>query len=238
MRIRQRWPWLIALIVAACLATLDAQTPPRAQAAPAKKKLALVGGMLLDGYEVPPIHHAAILIEDNKIVEVGRAADVKIPPDATVIDTSGRTMMPGLMDLHVHLMILGHGSYDRWFPWIAEHGVERVMEISVKQLLNAGITTAVELSSPLKESISIRERINRGEIPGPRMLMSGPWITLSLGNYPPVPAFQIKVTTPEEAYAETEKLAQAGVDVIKAYPMTRAHYQKVVEAAQTSESGE
>jgi imidazolonepropionase-like amidohydrolase len=225
-----RWLGIVAIVIAGA-ATPGAQGRPSGQAAAAPKTLALVGGMLLDGYEVPPLHHAAVVIEGNRIVQVGRAADVKIPPGATIIDTSGRTMLPGLMDLHAHLMILGHGNYDRWFPWIAKHGVERVMTISAKQLLEAGVTTAVDLSAPLKESLSVRDRVNRGEIPGPRLLMSGPWITLSLGSYPPEPAFQIKVNTPEEAYAETEKLATAGVDVIKAYPMTRAHYAKVVEAA-------
>ena len=89
--------------------------------AQAPKKLALVGGMLLDGYDVPPLHHAAVLIEGNKIVEVGRAGEIAIPPDAEVIDTSGRVMLPGLIDLHVHLNILGHGDYDRWDPWIAKN---------------------------------------------------------------------------------------------------------------------
>ena len=229
---RNIFRWLAVAAIVAATTSVGAQQPrattPSNQPA---KKLALVGGMLLDGYEVPPIHHAAIVIEGNKIVDVGRAADVKIPPDATVIDTSGRTMLPGLMDLHAHLMLLGHGDYADWFPWLAKHGVERVMEISAKQFIDAGITTAVDLAGPLKESLSVRDRINRGEIPGPRMLMSGPWITLSPGNYPPVPAFQIVVKTPEDAAAEVDKLATAGVDVIKAYPMSRAHYDKVVEAA-------
>lgn len=226
--------WVISLVVVGWAVWAAGASLAAAQARGAAspgRRLALVGGMLLDGYEVPPLHHAAVLIERNRIVWVGRAADAKIPPDAVVIDTSGRTMLPGLLDLHVHLMILGHGDYDRWFPWIAKHGVERVMEVSARQLLHAGVTTAVDLSGPLKESLSVRDRIARGEIPGPRMLVSGPWITLSLGSYPPEPAFQIKVTTPEEAYLETEKLAKAGVDVIKAYPMTRQHYEKVVEAA-------
>lgn len=233
MRNLTRWLWL-AVLVAASAATLDAQTRSQSQAAAPAKKLALVGGMLLDGYEVPPIHHAAIIIEGNKIVDVGRAADVTIPPDATVIDTSGRTMMPGMMDLHAHLMLLGHGNYAQWFPWLAkENRLERVMQISAKQFIDAGVTTAVDLSAPLEESIAIRDRINRGEIPGPRMLMSGPWITLSPGNYPPDLKFQSVVKTPEEAAAEVDRLAAAGVDVIKAYPMTRAHYQKVAEAART-----
>jgi hypothetical protein len=52
--------------------------------------------------------------------------------------------------------------------------MEKVMEISAKQLLMAGITTAVDLGAPLKESLIVRDRIKKGEIPGPHMLMSGP----------------------------------------------------------------
>src|SRR4029453_2478080 len=87
---------------------------PSLVAQPAKKKLALVGGMLIDGYDVPPVHHAAILLEGNRIVHGGLGAEVACPPDAQVIDPSGRLMMPGLIDVHVHLQILGHGDYDRW----------------------------------------------------------------------------------------------------------------------------
>src|SRR5580658_2550172 len=101
------------------------------------KRIALVGGMLLDGYEVPPLHHAAVLIEGNRIVQVGPASEVKIPPDATVIDTSGRTMMPGLIELHAHLVILGAGDYPRWFKWLDDHKdkypIEKIMELSARQ---------------------------------------------------------------------------------------------------------
>ena len=197
------------------------------------KKLALVGGMLLDGYEVPPVHHAAILIEGNKIVRVGPAAEVTLPPDAEIIDTSGRVMMPGLIDTHVHLIILGHGDYDRWDPWIARnHLVERVMEISAKQLLMAGVTSAVDLGGTLKESLSVRDRIKRGDIPGPRMWMAGPWITRSLGDYSTALDDQILVDTPAQAAAAVDRLAAAGVDVIKAYvELGPAHYKAIADAA-------
>ena len=72
---------------------------------------------------------------------MGRAAEAKIPPDATVIDTSGRVMMPGMWEMHAHLDLLGHGNYGRWFPWIRENKLEeKVMEISARQFINAGIT--------------------------------------------------------------------------------------------------
>jgi imidazolonepropionase-like amidohydrolase len=197
------------------------------------KKLALVGGMLIDGYEVPPLHHAAVLIEGNRIVAVGPAAELAIPPDAEVIDTRGRVMLPGLIDLHVHLNILGHGDYDRWDPWIAEKGlVERVMEISARQLLLAGVTSAADLGGTLKESLSVRDRIERGELPGPRMSMSGPWITRDLGDYSPALESQILVDTPREAARATERLARAGVDLIKAYvELGPAHYKAIADAA-------
>jgi imidazolonepropionase-like amidohydrolase len=129
-------------------------------------------------------------------------------------------MLPGLIDLHVHLMILGHGDYGRWFPWIVQNGVERVMEISAKQLLMAGVTSAVDLAAPLKESVSIKKRIENAEFLGPRMLMSGPWVTMRLSDYPPELRFQIKVDTAEHAAEAVEQLVRDGADFIKASPAT------------------
>jgi len=210
---------------------------PRAQP---PRHLALVGGMLLDGYETPPIHHAAVLIEGNKIVQVGPAAEVKIPADATVIDTSGRTMMPGMMEMHAHLAILGHGDYGRWFPWLAEHKgqfpPERILEISAKQLLMSGITAAIDLGGPMRESLSVRDRIAHGDIPGPRMEMSGPAIAHRAG--PPGPGASLSllagtgITSPDEAAQATEDHIKQGVDVIKCQvPLSYEEYKAIVDAA-------
>jgi imidazolonepropionase-like amidohydrolase len=194
--------------------------------------------MLLTGYEqVPPVHHAAILIEDDRIVAAGPASEVDIPEGTPVIDTRGRTMLPGLIDTHVHLIVLGHGSYGTWFPWIAEHGGERmltrVMEISAKQLLMAGVTSAVDLGAPLEPSLRVRDRIDAGAIPGPRMMMSGPWIArggrsgamqLGFGG--------LSIDSSAEAGREVRRLARAGVDVIKAHArLTFEDYQAIVAAA-------
>jgi imidazolonepropionase-like amidohydrolase len=219
------WVLTLALIAAVALAQ-----PPG--------KLALVGGMLIDGYEAPPLHHAAVLVEGNKIVWVGRAADAKIPADATVIDTSGRVMMPGMVELHAHLSILGHGNYGPWFQWIDQQGREqmlsRVMAISARQLLMAGVTSAVDLGGRLKESLGVRDRVNRGEIPGPRLFMSGPWITRA-SDRPGTMNNQfggITIASSAQAAQETEKLIAAGVDVIKAHSgLTREDYRAIVETA-------
>jgi imidazolonepropionase-like amidohydrolase len=218
--------FFVALLAAA--ATVHAQAP---------RKLALVGGMLLTGYEVPPIHNAVVLVEGNKITAAGPASEIKVPPDATVIDTSGRTMLPGLIEAHAHLLVLGHGAYETWFPWINAHGgpkmLARVMEISAKQLLMAGVTSAVDLGTPLEAGLSIRDRINKGEVPGPRMMMSGPWLQRGGGTGAMQLGFGgISISSPEQAAAEVERLAKAGVDVIKAHSgLTREDYAAIVEAA-------
>lgn len=221
-----------------------AQTPAAAKSSPPPAKLALVGGMLIDGYEVPPLHHAAVLIEGNRIVWVGRAADADIPGDATRIDTRGRVMLPGLVELHAHLMLLGHGSYERWFPWVAERAgmIERVMEISAKQLLAAGVTTAVDLGAPLEPVLRVRDRVHRGEASGPRLHVSGPWIA----RFAPAPVTPTSMVwpestsfwwpqsadTPEDGAKAVDALAAAGVDVIKTYVgLSADHYRAIVEAA-------
>src|SRR4051794_9742218 len=209
-----------ALVVAAATAFAGA-----AAYAQAPRQVALVGGMLLTGYEVPPIHHAAVLIEDGRIVAAGPASEVKIPAGATVVDTSGRTMLPGLIETHGHLVVLGHGSYETWFPWISSHGgtatMTRVMEIAARQLLMAGVTTTVDLGAPLQPILAIPDRINKGQAGGSRMLVSGPWIARWAGAAASG-AMQIgfgglNIATPEEAGRETERLATAGVDLIKAH---------------------
>jgi imidazolonepropionase-like amidohydrolase len=220
----------------AALAALALTIPVRTSHGQAAKRLALVGGMLMTGYEVPPIHHAAVLIEDGRIVAAGPIGDVKIPPDAARVDTSGRTMLPGLIEAHGHLIALGHGSYDTWFPWIAAHGGDamlmRIMETAARQLLLAGVTTTVDLGAPLQPSLTIRDRINKGDIPGTRVLVSGPWISRGAGGAMQDGFGGVNITSPQEAAQQTEKLAAAGVDQIKAHAgLTFDDYKAIVEAA-------
>ena len=190
--------------------------------------MALVGGMLLDGYETPPIHHAAVVIEGDRIVAVGPASEIDIPAGAEIINTEGMTMLPGLVDLHVHLMILGHGEYAEWWP-ILDEAREEMMAISAKQLLMAGVTTAVDLGGPI-EILNVREAIDEGRLPGPRLLVSGPWIARSGGRFPLW--IQRLIASPEEAAEQADDLIDAGVDVIKTWVgMTEDDIRAVVNTA-------
>ena len=175
--------------------------------------LVLVGGRLIDGYGGTPLENAAVVVEGNKITAVGPEATISVPAGAKVIDTNGMTMMPGLMDMHVHLMILGHGDYDHWDRTYPSQFRDVIMPISAKQLLMAGVTTARDLGAPLEDIVAVKRRIERGEIPGPRMFVSGPFLQKS--NTPLTEKFRWIVNGPEDARRKVRTIVEGGADVIK-----------------------
>jgi imidazolonepropionase-like amidohydrolase len=174
---------------------------------------ALVGGTLIDGFGGTPIHNSVIIIENERIVAVGHQGNLPVPEEAEVISTEGMSVLPGLWDMHVHLMINGHADYAHWDTAYLDRLGDVIMPSSAHQLLRAGITSARDLGAPLKESIEVRDRINKGEIPGPTMYMSGPFIQHQ--PYPGTEAFRWGVSGVTDARSKVRELAEAGVDCIK-----------------------
>ena len=212
-----------------CLWWLCSPFPAHTQKALADK-LALVGGRLIDGNEGPPLENSVILVEGNRIVAVGRVGEVKIPADARVLSTEGMTVLPGLIDMHVHLFILGHGDYSTWDPTY-KNRMPEVMKISARQLLRAGVTSARDLGGPLEDSIAIRDAINRSELLGPRMFVTGPFITRELSGSTET-YFQRLIHSPEEARAAAREFLAAGVDGLKAWiGLTEDDIRALVEEA-------
>lgn len=193
---------------------------------------ALVGGTLIDGFGSTPIRNSVILIEGKKITAVGTVGELAIPVDAEVISTEGMSVLPGLWDMHVHLMINGHTDYGHWDETYTSVWGEVIMPASAHQLLMAGVTSARDLGGPLEESLDVRDRINRGEIPGPTMYMAGPFIQKQ--PYPGTEQFRWGVSGPDDARKKVKRLAEAGVDCIKLIDqdqMTEAEVQAVVDEA-------
>lgn len=176
-------------------------------------KLALVGGTLVDGTLREPIRNSVVIVDGERIVAVGSVGDLPVPADAEVVSTEGMTVMPGLWDMHVHLMINGHADYDYWDKHYLDKQRDVIMPASAEQLLMAGITSARDLGGPLEDSLAVRDAINAGKIPGPTMYMSGPFIQKK--PYPGTEAFRWGVDSPADARAKVRRLAEAGVDVIK-----------------------
>ena len=179
----------------------------------AQEKKALVGGTLINGLGSTPIQDSVILVSGGTIEEVGTVDSLAVPDGYEIISTEAMSVLPGLWDMHVHLMITGHSDYAYWDVAYADKLADEIMPASAVQLLLAGVTTARDLGAPLEESINIRERINAGEIPGPRMFMSGPFIQHRA--YPGTEAFRWGVDGVRDARQKVQRLAEAGVDVIK-----------------------
>ncbi len=177
------------------------------------QKKALVGGTLIDGFGGQPIYNSVILIDGEKITAVGHQGNLQIPEGYQVISTEGMSVMPGLWDMHVHLMINGHSNYTHWDSTYIDKFEKIIMPSSAHQLLMAGVTSARDLGAPLEASINVRNRINRGEIPGPTMYMSGPF--LQHKPYPGTEKFRWGINGTADAIAKVNKLADAGVDCIK-----------------------
>jgi len=193
---------------------------------------ALVGGTLIDGFGGVPIQNSVIIIEGEKIIKVGHQGNTSIPSDAEIISTEGMSVLPGLWDMHVHLMINGHSNYVHWDTTYLNQLADIIMPSSALQLLKAGVTSARDLGAPLDASLQVRDRINKGEIPGPTMYMSGPFIQHE--PYPGTEAFRWGVDGVADAKAKVKKLADAGVDCIKVVDqdqMTIEELQAVVTEA-------
>jgi imidazolonepropionase-like amidohydrolase len=194
---------------------------------------AIVGGRILDGYGGPPIENGVILVAGERITAVGPASAVQVPTGVQVIDANGMTVMPGLIDMHVHLQLLGHGDYKRWNDLYGKRNADLVMPIAAKQLLNAGVTSARDLGAPLDDIMNVKRRIERNEIPGPRLFVSGPFIQHAPYEEYEKP-FRWGVSGPDDARAKVQQLVTAGVDVIKLIDqdqMTDDEIRAVVQAA-------
>jgi len=174
---------------------------------------ALVGGTLIDGFGGRPLQNSIVIIEDERIKAVGQVGKLEIPNGAEVISTEGMSVMPGLWDMHVHLYINGHSNYPHWDSVYLKSSKDVIMPASAHQLLLAGVTSARDLGGPLEASISVRDRINKGEIPGPTMYMSGPFIQHE--PYPGTEAFRWGVKGVADARAKVQQLVKAGVNCIK-----------------------
>jgi len=174
---------------------------------------ALVGGRLIDGYGHRPLSNSVILIKDGIIEAVGTVETLKIPTEYQVISTEGMDVLPGLWENHAHLMINGHADYVHWDKTYIDRFEDEIMPASAVQLLLAGITSARDLGAPLKDSINIKNKIESGKIPGPRLYVSGPFIQHKA--YPGTEAFRWGVSNVNDAKKKVAKLAKAGVDIIK-----------------------
>jgi imidazolonepropionase-like amidohydrolase len=139
-------------------------------------------GMLFDGTGADPLRDAVMLIDDGRIAAVGPAAATAIPPGADVLDLRDRFVMPGLIDAHSHISIVP-GMGDQ-IGQLRQAPVPQALRATanLRRDLGAGTTTMRVMSEEHFLDLDVREAINAGVIPGPRLLCGARGITASNGH--------------------------------------------------------
>lgn len=153
---RLRAAFFIGLVVLAAGSWRDAKA----------ETLALVGGSVYASPEAAPLSGAVVVMGGGVISAIGSASKVEIPKDAHVIDCSGKTIVAGFWNSHVHF------TEAVWKD--AANAPAGPMQAHMREMLTRwGFTTVWDLGSDPRDSLALRRRVNAGEIPGPNILLTG-----------------------------------------------------------------
>lgn len=162
---------VLFVVAALCLSMAVAQTPQR---------VAVHAGHLLDVKSGKILSDQTVVIEDGKIVSTGASADAKVPSDAVKIDLPNATLLPGLIDAHTHLTMNPSFGYETLAISIPREAL--IGAKNARLTLLAGFTTVRNVGASGFTDVALRDAINAGDVPGPRMLVSGPAMGITGGH--------------------------------------------------------
>jgi imidazolonepropionase-like amidohydrolase len=154
----------------------------------APEQIVIVGGTLIDGNGGAPVKDAVVVIEGDRIVKVGPKNKIKYPATARVIEATGKYLLPGLIDMHVH--------YDGWMGEL---------------FLAHGVTTVKDLGNDIEWISAMSADIERGKVSGPRLFYVGN----GLDAPPPAREHHIGIDNPEMAKQAVALLHSRGASAIK-----------------------
>lgn len=183
---------------------------------------AICGATLIDGLGGPPLASATVLVHAGKIAGVGCSDDVELPSDVPVYDATSKTLMPGLIDGHVHLRSYagtGHQDVHLWnvLTFIEEQTLHAAANAITA--LESGVTTVRDMAGGRLE-ISVKHVMDAGILPGARVIASGfVGMTAGHGDMFVPPAIEQRMWPPVDGVDACRKLirqyARDGVDLIK-----------------------
>ncbi len=152
------------------------------QAAESPSIKAIVGGTVVDLDGKAPIRDAVILIEGEKIVAIGNAADIPVPDTAQLIDAKGTWLIPGLMNMHVHLGLVLPGKLEAELANETEGELTLRMAANARDALRSGVTTIRLPSDQRHGDLALKKAILKGQAEGPRIFSSGEAVAITGGH--------------------------------------------------------
>jgi imidazolonepropionase-like amidohydrolase len=169
---------------------------------------------LIDGTSLEPIDYPIVVVKKNIIVDVGVEADIKLPTGGSLeeFNFQNGTILPGLIDSHVHLALGTQGSYEEMMR--ESNGIHLMTGIiNAKNALKAGITTVKEAGARDRVTLDLREGWRRSLIDAPRLLISGRSLTVPGGHFHFCNDNECKGV--KEIRCRVKQLAKEEVDIIK-----------------------
>ncbi|MFA6110000.1 MAG: amidohydrolase family protein [Candidatus Latescibacterota bacterium] len=169
-------------------------------------------GRLLDGTGAPPREDVTVIVEDGKIAAVERVLPDPVPEGAEIIDATDRTVLPGLVDSHVHLCF--SGSADPLADVLRETDEQLLLRAAAnaQAALVSGVTALRDCGSRGFLTLALREAINAGTLVGPRLYAAGPPITTTAGH---LHFCGLEVEGPERLRRAVRDLHKERVDFVK-----------------------
>jgi len=140
----------------------------------AMQPLALLHGRVIDGLGSDPIDDGHVVIRDGRIAALGAMGTYRRPDDERLIeiDVAGRTVMPGLIDCHAHLVYNGFTTLDALDRCSVETATINAV-LNARKVLRAGYTTVRDVGTVANVAVAVRDAIAEGKVPGPRIIASG-----------------------------------------------------------------
>jgi imidazolonepropionase-like amidohydrolase len=155
---------------------------------------------------------AVVVVDDGRIAAVGPATQVQLPPGMRVLDVGDRTVMPGLIDAHVHILHTGSAISGQESRAMTDHQVLLVGARNAQLALKSGLTTVRDCGDRRYLSLVLRDFINGGGMAGPRLVCSGPVLTSTAGH---LWWDGIECDTVDDLRRGVRTLVKHGVDCIK-----------------------
>ena len=187
--------------------------------------LAIKAGRLIDGTG-RVLENTVVLVKGERIAKVGKKDEIEIPEGAEVIDATSKTLMPGMIDAHLHLRSDGGSRGDRASRTVQESIGTLALKsyVHAKRGLEAGFTTLRDAGSRAYVDVALRNAIDGGLLEGPRLKVSGEPITPTGGHADPTKRLAPWVSlgelsgiadSPDEARKATRYQIKMGADFIK-----------------------
>ena len=177
-------------------------------------KTVYTGATLFNGKDSELINNAVVVVNDDRITQIGSSKSTPIPEDAKQVDLTGKYLIPGLIDCHIHLDL--HGMPDTYQENLIEDKLRTLRAAKeMEQTLRAGFTTVRSVGSVNFIDMAVKQGVEQGYVLGPRILAAGKIITMTSSGTEYFSGMYREADGPDECRKAAREQLKKGADFLK-----------------------